>query len=299
MDAIYNFFAIIFGYIMNVFYIILDFVGLPYLWLCIVLFAAATRLIFLPQKIGAARKSILAPAINYEIDKLRKQYGSISKSDKERLAQYQKDTKAIFKKYRVSSGTGCLAAIVQLPVLVGLFRVVRNPFEYVPQLALLSGAEKSAVNDFFGFSLEALPKEFGALGIIIPFVVCAFTLLRALPALLSKTKKKSVLNIILQLLPAALLTWMSLCVPIAISLYWVINDITNLILTKACEKSVRNNSKVKDILAETERLKEEEKAKIQAEKLNDGENAEKGTGAEQQVCESTVVPEASIETNHN
>lgn len=264
-EFLYNFFAIVFGYIMNVFYMALDFIGLPYLWLCIVLFAAATRLIFLPQRIGAERKALLAPTINYEMNKLRKQYGSIKKTEKERLFQYKNDTKAIFKKYKVSSGTGCLNSLIQFPILVGLFRVIKAPFEYVPALARLSDAEKLVVNDFFGLSLESLPQSFGVLGIIVPAIVMISSLVPLVQMFLNKKKKQPVL-IVSRVLVIILLTWMSFCFPIAISLYWVVNSVANLVLNKTVKDVMKNNKKIKAVTEETLRLIEMDKATAEEEK---------------------------------
>ncbi len=259
MEYIYDLLATGFGHVMNWYYMLLDYVGLPYLWLCIVLFSVTTRLIFVPQKIKASRKSVLAPCINYELNKLKERYGVINKKDKEKLTQYKKDSKAIFKKYNVSSGTGCLVMLLQLPVLVGLFRVIKEPFRYVPQLAQLTAADKAAVTDFFGLSLEDLPQAFGAFGMIIPAAVLICSLIKAWPALFSKKTKKQPAVIILQCVSILLLTWMSFCFPIAISLYWVVNDLTNMALAALIKNSLENNQKIKDQLAATRFLVDEDK----------------------------------------
>lgn len=260
MEVIYNFFAAIFGYVMNFFYITLDFIGLPYLWLCIVLFAVLSRLLFIPQKIGSARKGLLAATINYEIRQLRNTYGSINKDDKERTKAYKKDTKAIFKKYKVSSGTGCLMTLMQLPIFVGLFRVVKEPFTYVPSLTTLTESEKLSINDFFGFSLDSLPQDFGAIGIIIPLIVLLGSFIHTAPTLFNKSTKKQPILLILNILQPLLLTWMSFCFPIAISLYWVVNDLTNLAITKLIESYLNNNQEIKKIIENTAVLIEAEKS---------------------------------------
>lgn len=269
-EFIYNFFAVVFGYIMNVFYILLDLVGLPYLWLCIILFAATTRLLFVPQKFKAERKAKLAPAINYDLKKLRDSYGSIKKDDKERLTQYKKDMKSIYKGYRVSSGVGCLAMLIQFPILVGLFRVIREPFRYVPQLSLLTDAEKTTVNNFFGLSLEELPQAFGAIGIFVPAVVLVSSLIKIIPLFINKNTKPQVTAIVMNSISAALLTWMSFCFPIAISLYWVVNDIANTIITKIIKRSLNKNAEIAAILDNTSHLIEMEKAMAEAQADENG-----------------------------
>lgn len=279
-DAIFNFFAVLFGLIMNFFYASLEIIGLPYLWLCIVLFSVITRLMFVPQKIGSMRKSILAPAINYDIRQLRKQYGSISKDDKEKLEAYKKDSKAIFKKHKVSSGSGCLITLLQFPIFVGLYQVVKEPFQYVSHLSHLSETERVVVNDFFGLSLDALPQVFGGIGIIIPAIVMVATLIRILPAI--KNGKKQPLLIVLYVLQLALMTWMSFCVPIAISLYWVVNDITNLIIDQIVKSVLKKDKEIQRTLDETAALVQAEKEQEEAETSvpNDQE------ASSEEVCES-------------
>ena len=115
MSYIFNFLSLIFGYLLNVFYILLDWIGTPYIWLCIVLFSITTRLIFFPGKLRAARKKRLAPVLDQELTDIKSRY-LLSDDDEVDKKQMNREIKAVYKKYRVSAGSGCLSALLQLPI---------------------------------------------------------------------------------------------------------------------------------------------------------------------------------------
>ena len=277
MEYVYNFFAVIFGYIMNGFFYVLDLIGMPYFWLCIVLFALVSRLMFLPQKIRSLRKKVLEPAISYDKKLVRKKYGSVTKKDKAKYKQYKKDIDAVYKKYNAYTGNGFLVFLVQLPIFVGLFRVVKQPLRYVPLMSALSESEKATFNDFFGLSLESLPQAFGALGILVPAAVLLCSIWRIVPLLRKGNICNNIVFIFINSLQGFLLTFMSFCFPIAISLYWIVTNITNHMITYIVRKKLKNNSKIQDILKRTEFYISEEKSHENALKAQTGENTKSST----------------------
>ncbi len=95
------------------------------LGLAIIAFTILTRTILLPITIPSLKAAKQMKAIQPELNKLKKQF----KDDKKGLQAAQMD---LYKKYNVNPLAGCLPQIVQLVVLILLYRVLIGFLE--PQL---------------------------------------------------------------------------------------------------------------------------------------------------------------------
>lgn len=90
------------------------------------------RLIFYPLFHKSSKQQILMNRIQPELQKIQKEY----KDDKEKQVKAQM---ALYKKHKVNPFGGCLFAIVQLPIILAVYRVFLNGF----------GAEK--LNTLYSF----------------------------------------------------------------------------------------------------------------------------------------------------
>ena len=116
MNYIIVFMSLILGALMNLFYMMLDLIGTPYIWLCIVLFALSTRFLFLRGKIRKERKRRLKRVIDHEITEIQCNYLSLELS-REQKKEQKRLIRAVHKKYNVPQGSGCLIALLQLLTL--------------------------------------------------------------------------------------------------------------------------------------------------------------------------------------
>ena len=249
MNYIIGILAVFLGCLMDFFFQGLTLVGYPRLWACIVLYAAVTRFFFLPQRINNYKKKLLTPVINRELLSVDPEFFTKTKDSKLILTRNALK-KQYFKKYRVSNRSGFLITLIQYPFLVALFYVVKHPQDFIPSLEVLSSVSAN-VNTFLGVSLAAIPldslRNAGAPTFIlcVPFLVMLSNILKMVRSLkLAKTAWQKVKVYSLCGAFTLLLGWLSASLPLAISIYWITNDITYRIFDVFIHKHVPKSSVV-------------------------------------------------------
>jgi len=101
--------------------------------LTIIVFTILVRLVTYPLTIKSQRSSKVMQELQPELKKLQEKY----KNDRERLAQAQW---ALYREYGVNPLAGCLPLIIQLPILLGLYRAIVTTLAATPlELLNLSG----------------------------------------------------------------------------------------------------------------------------------------------------------------
>jgi YidC/Oxa1 family membrane protein insertase len=182
---------------------------IPSLGLAIILLTIAVRLILLPLSIKQTRSMREMQRIQPEVKRLQQKH----KGDRQKMNE---EMMALYKEHGVNPFGGCFPLLLQFPVLIGLFYVVREPLKYMgyslpkgasgraadylprPDLSgvmdtlqnsrlaedLLSHAQR--VNEFLGIRLDctsqlALSNEGSSL---VPQPTCGDGVISALPYLL-------------------------------------------------------------------------------------------------------------------
>ena len=118
----FQFFANIFGYLLN---IINNFVG--NYGLAIILFTIIIKLIMLPLSIKQQRTMKKSAKLQEEMKVLQFKY----KNDPEKLNREMMD---LYKKENMSPFSGCFSAIVQFILLISIFYMVRFPLTYMEKI---------------------------------------------------------------------------------------------------------------------------------------------------------------------
>ena len=248
------------GFIMDLFFQALSLVGYPRLWLCIVLYAVVTRFLFLPQRISNYRSKLLTPVANYDLYLADPDF--FKKTDnKELMVERAAMKKAVYKKYKISNFSGCLVPLIQYPFLIALFYVVRNPQEFIPSLEAAANASAN-VTTFFGLSLSDSPLTSVQLGglswlaLLAPVCVVLCNFLKMYPTIKQAVTVSQKIKVwALTGAFAALLGWFSLSLPLAVSIYWVVNEITYKVLDYFIEKRVPRTPFVVNALREFQEKK--------------------------------------------
>lgn len=263
MSSIVSFIAHILGFLMDFFFRGLTLIGYPRLWACIVLFAAATRIFFVPQWINSCRNKVLAPVVKRELLAADQNFFEKTKDSQITLARNAL-RKQISKKYKIKNNSGCLTTLVQLPLLAALFYIVKHPQEFIPSLEAVSTVS-SKVNTFLGISLDSIPldKAMSAGGSILFLCVPAFVMLsnvtKMFPSLrLAKTISQKIKVYGLCVFFTLLIGWFSAKLPLAISLYWVANDVTHYVFDFFIQRSVPKSKFVVAALEEHKRIMKEQ-----------------------------------------
>lgn len=93
----------------------------PDIGLATIVLTFLIRLVFYPLFHKSSKQQILMSRIQPELQKIQKEY----KEDKEKQVKAQM---ALYKKHKVNPFGGCLFAIIQLPIILAVYRVFLNGF---------------------------------------------------------------------------------------------------------------------------------------------------------------------------
>jgi YidC/Oxa1 family membrane protein insertase len=128
--AILGPFAVILGHIMNWIYVFLDNVfNIQNIGLCIILFTIIIYLFLLPLTIRQQKFSRLQQKMQPELNEIKKKYKN--KKDQASMLAMNEETKVIYQKYGVSPAGSCIQILIQMPILLALYRVISNIPAYV------------------------------------------------------------------------------------------------------------------------------------------------------------------------
>ena len=129
MGWITSFFGMIFNFIFDVVAM-----GMPIatLGITIIIFTIVTRLLMTPLQIMQQRTTKGMAVIQPELEKLQVKYKD--KKDPASQAEYSAAMQTLYKKHKVNPLAGCLPLIIQLPLIMALFGVLREASTYIVKL---------------------------------------------------------------------------------------------------------------------------------------------------------------------
>ncbi len=111
----------IFGMLM---YFIYNTIGLHNYALSLVLFTLVYKLILLPLSIKQMKSTQLMQELQPELQRIQERY----KNDKEKL---QEEQMKFYQEKNYNPASGCLPMLIQLPIIIALFYVIRMPMSYM------------------------------------------------------------------------------------------------------------------------------------------------------------------------
>ena len=132
-----NFFLIrwianILGFIMNLFYIVIDKFGIGKISICIIVFTIIVKLVMLPINIKQHKTMKLNSVIMPEIQAIQKKYAN--KKDNDSMMKQQAELNAVYQKYGTSPTGGCLPMLIQFPILLALYAVMACLPNYINEI---------------------------------------------------------------------------------------------------------------------------------------------------------------------
>ena len=118
----FNFFANIFGYVLNFIYELVNNYGLA-----IILFTLLIKVLMLPLSIKQQKTMIKSQKLQEKIKILQFKY----KNDQEKLSQ---EMMRLYKEENMSPFSGCLSSIAQFILIISIFYMVRCPLTYMKKV---------------------------------------------------------------------------------------------------------------------------------------------------------------------
>lgn len=124
---------------------------IPSFGLAVILLTVAVRLVLLPL-------SIKQTSSMREMQKVQPEVKRIQQKHKGNRQKMNEEMMALYKEHGVNPFGGCLPMLLQFPVLIGLFYVIRSPLNYLGDQTALAGdlMGKAAVTvyNFLGIRLD-------------------------------------------------------------------------------------------------------------------------------------------------
>ena len=196
---------------------------IPGYGIAIILLTILVRLVFWPL----THKSTVGMRKMQELQPKMKEIQAKFKDNPQRM---QQETWALYRAEKVNPLSSCLPMLVQIPVFIALFNVLRSAVElrYAPFLWIADLSEPE------GLFADVLP--FGGLNVLPILMAATMALQSALtPSTGDQTQKKMMVVI----MPVMMLV-MFYSFPAALSLYWTLSQIVSIVqmwmIRRSCEK---------------------------------------------------------------
>lgn len=196
----------------------------------IILFTVAIKLLLLPLTHAQNRSMKEMAAIQPQIDEIKRKHAN----NQEKQNQL---TVELYREHKINPFMGCLPMLIQFPILIGLFQVLRDPVKYVFGT---EAAFKAADQGFFWINSMSDPDiiVLGTISIpfILPFIAAVTTFLDSW--LMQKGQPKNQMTQSMTvMMPIFILLW-GRTFPAGLSLYWAVSNLFS-ILQKQIIKPVK------------------------------------------------------------
>lgn len=130
----------IFGSILNVIFEgVLMITPVAALAISIIVFTLVVRILLTPLQLSSQRGTRKISKIQPEMNKIQAKYKG--RTDQASQLKQSQEMQELYKKYKINPFAGCLPLLIQFPLIMGLFNVLRAPAHYIKHL----GAEYAAI----------------------------------------------------------------------------------------------------------------------------------------------------------
>jgi len=120
------------GMIMEGIFTVIDLIGIPNIGLAVILFTVVVNLLLLPLTVKQQKFSKLSNKMQPEIQAIQEKYKN--KKDNESMMAQNQEIQAIYAKYGVSASGSCVQLLIQMPILLALYRVIYAMPAYVSKI---------------------------------------------------------------------------------------------------------------------------------------------------------------------
>ncbi|MCR5451708.1 MAG: YidC/Oxa1 family membrane protein insertase, partial [Lachnospiraceae bacterium] len=117
------------GFILNGIFNVLNMIGIPNVGLAIIIFTLIIYICLLPLTIKQQKFSKLSAIMSPELNSIKEKYKG--KTDQVSMQKQNEEMNLVYKKYGVSPTGSCVQLLIQMPILLALYRVIYNIPAYV------------------------------------------------------------------------------------------------------------------------------------------------------------------------
>lgn len=138
------------GYIIDFIYRVVRNYGLS-----IIIFTIIIKLLVLPLNIKSQKAMRKQQKIQPILSELQKKYAN----DQQKL---QQEMMKLYKDNDVSMMGGCLPLLIQMPILIGLYRVIQAPIKYILHVDFSDAGVADKITNIIKLMSEKFPNELGS-----------------------------------------------------------------------------------------------------------------------------------------
>ncbi|MBE6037731.1 MAG: YidC/Oxa1 family membrane protein insertase [Anaerofustis stercorihominis] len=198
--------------------------------LAIVVFTLLSKLILLPLSIKQTKTTKLTSMLQPKIQELQKKYAHDQQKQSEELMK-------LYQKYNFNPMSSCLPLLIQFPIIIGLFNVLRQPTEYV-----FTPEEYAAINraflwieDLSASAIEVIKANgvsiVSALALILPLVnFFAMILTQKQTSAQTDMSQAGSMGAFMKFMPY-LIGYSALSFAQGLSLYWALSTLLSMAIT--------------------------------------------------------------------
>ena len=215
-------FAIILGFIMNYIYRFLQIFGINNVGLTIILFTLVINVLMIPLTVKQQKFSKMSSLMNPELQKVQKKYQN--RKDEKSMRMMQAETQAIYDKYGASPTGGCLPMLIQMPIIMGLFALLRNPMQYITDDSMIF-----AFHESFAWIADLSQPDRWILPIIAGVATfISFSMTQALSGGTDANNQMAGSMKMMKYIFPVMILWMARSFPSGLALYWAVSQIMQI-----------------------------------------------------------------------
>ncbi|MBF8984425.1 membrane protein insertase YidC [Lutibacter sp. B2] len=192
------------GMLLNLFYGLVGSYGFA-----IILFTLVIKFLLLPLTMHQMKSTKSMSEVQPKLKALQEKY----KNDKEKL---NVKTMELYKEHKVNPMGGCLPLLIQMPVLFGLFALLKNPGEYITDPAFVAATQQG----FYWISNLSMPDT----KMILPILAAATTYISMQTANTGAVGQNQTMKTMNMVFPLMMLWW-GRTLAAGLILYWVVSNV--------------------------------------------------------------------------
>lgn len=195
--------------------------------LSIIIMTVIIRLIILPLYSMQLKSNEQMMAVQPKIKEIQAKYRDNPEKMNEKLQE-------IYEEHKIRPAMGCLPLLIQLPIIWGLFALLRNPMDYIanPDMVI-------AVHESFFWIHDLTQPDLWILPIIAG--VATYISMRITTVSQGNNPANATMKAMQYFMPV-MIVWMGRTLPAGLCMYWIMSYIFQIIQTKI----IRMRKKAKD-----------------------------------------------------
>ena len=195
--------------------------------LSIIIMTVIIRLIILPLYSMQLKSNEQMMAVQPKIKEIQAKYRDNPEKMNEKLQE-------IYEEHKIRPAMGCLPLLIQLPIIWGLFALLRNPMDYIANSDMVI-----AVHESFFWIHDLTQPDLWILPIIAG--VATYISMRITTVSQGNNPANATMKAMQYFMPV-MIVWMGRTLPAGLCMYWIMSYIFQIIQTKI----IRMRKKAKD-----------------------------------------------------